>query len=147
MDEQLNLKDLPTALLRKIACEAGTTGTLDFDATVKDVLLDDTERDQLKAKAAEVEDALNGYFDALVEFTRAVGWCGDPDMPKPEPWWFDKYIDAESTLRWVAGMEWEESDGGGEPLIDGALEIEHRVQSSRFSDALTTPRGGSRISR
>ena len=119
MNDPVNLNKLPTALLRKIAVEADITGALELDATVKDALLDDAEREDLKAKAAEMEDALNGYLEALRDFTKAVGWSGQTHMPKPEPWWVDMYMDAESTLRWLAGMEWEENDGGGEPLIDG----------------------------
>ena len=49
MNDPVNLNKLPAVLLRKIASEAGTTGALDLEATVKDALLDDNEREALKA--------------------------------------------------------------------------------------------------
>jgi hypothetical protein len=70
-----------------------------------------SSRAELEAKVATLENALNGFFDALMELLQELHPGGI--MEDRGYWpaaWKDEYLEAASTLRWLSGKVWDDGD-------------------------------------
>ena len=67
-----------------------------------------SDRQALMEKVDTLEDALNGYFDALCQLHQDLHPGGSMTIPGWPPSWKEEYIAAESTLRWLVGKVWNE---------------------------------------
>ena len=68
-------------------------------------------RAELEAKVATLENALNGFFDALIDLLQELNPGGIMEnIGCWPPSWKDEYLEAESTLRWLSGKVWDDGD-------------------------------------
>jgi hypothetical protein len=68
-------------------------------------------RAALVAKVATLEEALDCFFDALIDLLQNLNPGGIvEDLSCWPPVWNNEDLDAESTLRWLAGKVWDDGD-------------------------------------